>query len=165
MKKQLLLAILFIASLGANSVLAQNKDLEKKKKDPNYFDETAAYEIAKAKGVQPIDQKAYVEHLRNVFNSKQNQKPHNHSHNNPVKSVTINLTPNNSQSIGCGNMGFENYDFTNWSGTTGTITQNNPVVTYNATATNIVNPSGNNVFMNNTNNYHTILTIPPTDPI
>ncbi|HRG00265.1 MAG TPA: gliding motility-associated C-terminal domain-containing protein [Bacteroidia bacterium] len=165
MKKQLLLAILFIASLGANSVLAQNKDLEKKKKDPNYFDETSAYEIAKAKGVQPIDQKAYVEHLRNVFNSKQNQKPHNHSHNNPVKSVTINLTPNNSQSIGCGNMGFENYDFTNWSGTTGTITQNNPVVTYNATATNIVNPSGNNVFMNNTNNYHTILTIPPTNPI
>ncbi|MFN8117405.1 MAG: gliding motility-associated C-terminal domain-containing protein [Bacteroidia bacterium] len=169
MKKQLLLAILFIASLGANSVLAQNKDLEKKKKDPNYFDETSAYEIAKAKGIKPSEIEGYVEYLKADFRSKKSleKEPHKHTPYENAEHVNERVIylngDNKPMNIGCPNAGFENYDFTGWSGQHGTYSGSQASPTY-ALTNGIVNTAGNNTTLGNTINDQTVLSIPPTNP-
>lgn len=131
------------------------------------FNEEAAILQAKAKGIKPSEIKGYVEFLKNDFSSKNALKASGHSHTpydnsaNLVDETVIYLNPNKTMSIGCPNMSFDNYDFSNWTGGIGTVSTggaSGPI--YTVTGGTILNPAGNNVSVRNTANYHTIMTRP-----
>lgn len=128
------------------------------------FDRETTRQEALKKGVSPIDMELYLKHAEKVHYAKLKKKS-SHSHNHIVPQKTIYLNESKPSTVGCGNMGFEEYNFINWSGTTGNVTDGTVIANYTPTGFSIVNPDGNNVFMDNFNNYHTILTIPPTNPI
>jgi hypothetical protein len=67
-------------------------------------------------------------------------------------------------SVDCPNMGFENQNFSGWTGSTGSVSigavgASSPV--YNIISSVINNSAGNNVSLVNPTNYHTIMTTPP----
>ena len=68
MKKKLLIAFAFILFGCTSLLIGQTK--ETKKVDPNVFDEKAAVEQAKAKGLKTSEIKGYVQFLKNDFSSK-----------------------------------------------------------------------------------------------
>ena len=170
MKKILCIALALITLSFSQTVIAQNTQI--KKVDPNRFDEKTAREQAKSKEIASTDIEGYVQFLKNDFSSKRAlaKQPHVHSPYEPggtqgIQETVIYLEPNKPMSLGCPNMGFEQYNFNGWTGGTGTVTTGpvggNP--TYNSTGGVIVNSAGNNVSLLNTVNYHTIMTIPPTN--
>lgn len=172
MKKRLFFSFLLILAMGCMKVsLAQTK--EHKKVDPNVFNEAAALEQAKAKGIVASDIQGYVRFLKNDFYSKKELAKQAHKHtpyetagSPAIQEKVIYLEPNKPMSLGCPNMGFEQYNFTNWTGGIGS-TSNGPVggnPNYGSTGTAIVNTAGNNVPSTNTINYHTIMSLPPIDP-
>lgn len=148
---------------------------EKEKDNAIFFNEKTAIEQAKAKGIKETDIKGYVQFLKNEMSSKNALKQEKHVHSpyeNPQNDVQetviyLNGSGNKTASIGCPNMGFENYDFSGWTGEKGTVSTGpvggNPI--YTSTGTSIVNAAGNNVSLMNTINYHTIMTIPPTSNV
>ena len=172
MKKRLFFSFIAILVMGYVQVsLAQVKN--PKKVDPNVFNEAAALEQAKAKGIVASDIQGYVRFLKNDFYSKKELAKQAHKHT-PYETVgspatqekVIYLEPNKPMSLGCPNMGFEQYNFTNWTGGIGT-TSNGPVggnPNYASTGAAIVNTAGNNVGSTNTINYHTIMSLPAIDP-
>lgn len=171
MKKHLLFPIVILATIFNYNSFSQNK--EPKKVDAYHFDEKAAYEQAKAKGIKASDIKGYVEFLKNDFKSHQDLAKQGHKHSpyeaagTPgIQETVIYLEPNKPMSLGCPNMGFEQYNFNGWTGGIGTVSTGaaggNP--NYTSTGTAIVNTAGNNVPSTNTINYHTILSLPPVDP-
>ncbi len=77
----------------------------------------------------------------------------------------IYLSPSQPMSIGCPNAGFEQYDFSNWSGSTGTTSPGSTLPNYTTTGFSIVNTAGSNTSVLNTVNYHTIMSVPPSNPV
>ena len=161
-------------SIGVNSLVAQTHDLEKKKKDPNYFDEQAAIEKAKAKGIKPSEINGYLQYLKNDFSSKKALAKQKHVHSpyenqgsQDVQETVIYLEPNKPMSLGCPNMSFEQYNFNGWTGSYGTVSTGaaggNP--TYGVTASTIANAAGSNVSVINATNYQTIMSIPATNNV
>jgi gliding motility-associated-like protein len=171
MKKFILFSFTILTSLFSQVILAQSTIT--KKTDPDHFDEKAAYQQAKAKGLPLGEIKGYVQFLKNDFSSKKalEKQHHKHSPYEPgstnINETVIYLEPNKPMSLGCPNMGFEQYNFNGWTGSTGSVltgpSGGNP--TYNQTGSVIVNTAGNNVSPLNTINYHTIMTLPPTNNV
>lgn len=168
MKKILCIAIALITLSFSQRVLAQTK-----KADAYHFDENAAREQAKAKGIKASEIEGYVKFLKNDFASKQALAKQSHKHSpyeqagTPgIQETVIYLEPNKPMSLGCPNMGFEQYNFNGWTGGIGTVANGpvggNPI--YTSTGATIVNTAGNNTLPNNTINYHTIMSLPPIQP-
>ncbi|MBS1635950.1 MAG: gliding motility-associated C-terminal domain-containing protein [Bacteroidetes bacterium] len=141
------------------------------------FDEKKAIEEARKKGIKASEIPGYIDYLRRDFSSREALKKSGHIHTpyetvkGDVHQTVINLTPNNNgmaaktSNASCSNIGFEQYNFTGWTGTTGQVSTGTNLPVYTATATSIINSAGNNVFMANTINYHTIMTIPATNNV
>lgn len=143
-----------------------------KKTNPSHFDEQAAYEQAKAKGLPVGEIEGYIQFLKNDFSSKNALKNQSHIHTpyeitekQGIQETVIYLKPNKPMNLGCPNMSFEQYNFNGWTGSTGTVSTGpsggNP--TYNQVGAAILNPAGNNVSALNTSNFHTIMSIPATN--
>lgn len=167
MKKRLILIIVILAAFFNQAAYAQNKEI--RKVDPNQFDEQAAYEQAKVKGVPASDIKGYIQSLKSDFASRKalEKEPHKHTPYENAEHVNEKVIyingDNKPMNIGCPNAGFENYDFTGWSGSTGTYSGTAASPVY-ALTPGIVNTAGNNTPLGNTINYQTILSIPATNP-
>ncbi len=171
MKKHLLFSLVIAAICFMPEAYSQTNAV--KKVDPNYFDEKNAIEEAKAKGIKPSDVGGYVRSLRLRFESKKALSKQKHLHTPyevagapAIQETVIYLEPNKPMSLGCPNMGFEQYNFNGWTGSTGT-TSDGPVngsPIYTQVGAAIVNPAGNNTPPNNTANYHTIMSLPAVDP-
>lgn len=151
-------------------ILMTAEEKEKLKNDPSVFNEANAIEQAKAKGIKASDINGYVEFLRNDFSSKKSLKNQKHIHTpyeNPgnIEETVIYIEPGKPMSIGCPNMGFENYDFSGWTGGIGTVSTGGTYPNYTSTGTTIQNGAGSNVSVNNTTNYHTIMTLPPVSNV
>lgn len=172
MKQILLISSLLYCFSGISQTAPKTNPEQKNPGNPSkIFDEKKAYEEAKAKGIIPGDIQGYVRTKKHEFSSSQALEKQAHKHS-PYEQVAegaheavIYLTPNTPQSIGCTNMGFEQYNFSGWTGGTGTVTTGpvggNP--NYNVVGSTIINTAGNNVSVLNTTNFHTIMTIPPTN--
>lgn len=148
----------------------EKEKLGKRKTNPSVFDESAAIEQAKAKGIKASDINGYVEFLKNDFNSKKALKNQKHIHTpyenaSDIQESVIYIEPGKPMSIGCPNMGFENYDFSGWTGGIGTVSTGGSYPNYTSTGTTIQNGAGSNVSVNNTTNYHTIMTLPPVSNV
>ena len=171
MKKLLQLVVLISSVCYAQVTYSQtNSSTEQDKKkiieaQKRFFNEEEAIKQAKAKGIPASDIKGYVDFLRNDFSSKKalEQAPHKHS---PYETTqefeesVIYLSPNKTMSAGCPNMGFENYNFTGWTGGIGTVATGASLPVYTSTGASIINLAGSNVSVRNTTNYHTIMTRP-----
>lgn len=172
MRKQLFLSVVLMCLGFSMSFYAQSNSV--KKHNPNEFDENEALEQAKAKGLKATEWKGYVNAMRLHFSSEQSLKKQKHLHTPYEVGATgtgetvIYLTPKGSNkkfaSAGCPNMGFENYDFSGWTGESGNVSTGTSSPIYATTGTSIVNTAGMNVSEKNTVNFHTLLTIPPTNP-
>jgi len=111
--------------------------------------------------------------LKNDFSSKQALAKQNHKHtpyengSSPVQESVIYLQPNAPLSLGCPNMGFEQYNFNGWTGGTGTVTTGaiGGNANYVSTGSAIINTAGSNVSVLNTVNFHTIMNIPPINNV
>ncbi len=168
MKKQLFysLILMFLGTLG--TLNAQIKDPEKN--DPNFFNETLVIKEAQKNGIKASEMKSYVNAMKLRFSSEQQLKKQAHKHlpyeNGAIgaQETVIYLTPKKIASAGCPNMGFENYNFSGWTGETGNVSTGTSSPNYATTGSLIVNSGGTNVNEKNLSNYHTILTIPPTNP-
>ena len=149
------------------------------------FDIKAAYQQAKDKGIPKSDIEGYVQFLHNDYRS---HKGHSHSSSqasrnagndvydagviykswNNTSTVFKSSNPNTVQNAYCPNAGFEQLNFTNWTGGYGTVNTGaagSGFPTYTQTSPTIVNTAGNNVSLVNTINYHTIMTTPATNSI
>lgn len=182
MKKLLLIALSFcifseIAS-AQNTSKNQTPDkglseYDKKKLElrDKGFNKQKAIAEAKAKGIKASDIEGYVNFLELDYRSKQSLKKESHIHSpyehpkNDVQETVIYIEPGKPMSVGCPNMGFENYDFSGWTGGIGTVSTGATYPNYTSTGTSIINPAGANVSVNNTANYHTIFNLPPVSPV
>lgn len=139
----------------------------------NSFDIKAAYEQAKINNIPASDIKGYVQFLKNDFSSKNALKKQGHKHtpyesgSTNIQETVIYLEANKPMSLGCPNMGFEQYNFNNWIGGIGeTYTVSGGTTpSYSTTGTSIINTAGDNASLINTSNYHTIMTIAPTNSV
>ncbi len=177
MKKIILFCNVMLALVFSNTVFAQNlssqEEIELKKKilsqNKNIFNEEAAILEAKAKGIKESEINGYVQFLRDDFSSKKALEKQHHKHTpyetpQEFQETVIYLNPNRTASTSCPNMGFEDYNFTGWTGGKGTVATG-PVGTspvYTSTGLTILSAAGPNVSVRNTTNYHTILTRPTT---
>ena len=167
MKKQVFFSSM-IFCLTINLVQAQNNQI--KMPNANEFDEAAVITSAKQKGIKSSELKGYVNALRLKFSSEQQLKKQHHIHTpyeggvTGVDETVIYLSPYKTTGAGCPNMGFENYNFTGWTGGTGNVSTGISTPIYASSGTSIVNPAGMNVNEKNLSNFHTLLTIPPTNP-
>lgn len=151
---------------------------------PDGFDIKKAYQDAKDKGISATDIEGYVQYLHNDYISHKNGTTHSHNPQNTNKNAVNDLgtiylggsnpsvyrggNPNTPQNAYCPNAGFEQLNFTNWTGgygtvATGAVGAGQP--SYTQTSPTIVNPAGNNVGLTNTANYHTIMTTPATNSV
>jgi len=151
---------------------------------PDGFDIKKAYQQAKDKGISASDIEGYVQFLHADYlthkgHSNQSQRVNGsnsgvydagtiyRSYNN-TSGIFNSSVPNTPQNIYCPNAGFEQANFTNWTGGYGTVANGGvgaPFPTYAQTAATIVNSAGNNVSLVNTTNYHTVMTTPPTNSV
>lgn len=173
--KKILVLLVFLVGLSSKSLLFAQL--------PDGFDIKAAYEQAKNKGIPKSDIEGYVQYLHNDYIS---HKGHNHSSNavnakadvydagviyktwdkNGASNKPFN--PNTPQNVYCPNAGFEQLNFTNWVGGSGTVSMGaagSGFPIYTQTSAAISNGAGNNVGLTNTINYHTIMTTPATNSI
>ena len=124
------------------------------------FDIKAAYQNAINKGIPKGDLEGYVATLHNEYRASKN-----HSSNNPNANKPFN--PYSPQNSYCPNAGFENLDFSNWNGGSGTMSPGpagsaSPV--YTQTSSVFSSAGGNNAPLGS-NNLHTIMTTAPTNSI
>lgn len=167
--------IIFILTLAVSVinqfVYAQEDEYKRVNNNKEIFNETEARQIAKDKGIPLSEIEGYVQFLRQDFSSKKalEKQKHKHTPYEPVSDqfheTVIYLKPNQPLSIGCPNMGFEQYNFTGWTGATGTVSTGGSLPNFNQTGSAIVNTAGNNVSILNTLNYHTIMSLPAVNPI
>lgn len=146
------------------------------------FDIKQAYQQAKDKGISQSDVEGYVQFLHADYLSHKNHSQRNQNTNNSgvynagtiyksynnTSSIFNPNVPNTPQNIYCPNAGFEQANFTNWTGGYGTVANGGvgaPFPTYNQTAATILNGAGNNVSLINTTNYHTVMTTPATNSV
>lgn len=169
MKKHLLFSIAIIVIASIQGTFAQTNG--EKKVSRNSFDEKAAIEEAKAKGIKPSEINGYVQFLKNDFSSKRALNKQKHKHTpyeaagtQGIQETVIYLEPNKPMSLGCPNMGFEQYNFNGWTGGIGTVATGGVLPNYTSTGATIINPAGNNVSVANTANYHTIMSLPAVNP-
>jgi gliding motility-associated-like protein len=169
MKKHLLFSIAIIVIASIQGTFAQTN--AGKKVNRYSFDEKAAIEEAKAKGIKPSEISGYIQFLKNDFSSKKALEKQKHKHSpyeatgtQGIQETVIYLEPNKPMSLGCPNMGFEQYNFNGWTGGIGTVATGGVLPNYTSTGTAIINPAGNNVSVANTANYHTIMSLPAVDP-
>jgi gliding motility-associated-like protein len=176
MKQILLISSLLYCFSGFSQTAPKTGSQPKSTEAAKAFDMKKAYEEAKAKGIRSTDIEGYVQTKKHEFSSQSSLAKQSHVHSpyeqagKGVQESVIYLTPpgqpNTPQNVGCSNLGFEQYNFTGWTGGTGTVSigaiGSNPV--YNVTGATIVNGAGNNVSLMNTTNYQTIMTIPATNP-
>ena len=169
MKKHLLFSLVITAIFLTPKVYSQTNAV--KKINTYSFDEKAAIEEAKAKGIKPSEINGYVQYLKNDFSSKKALAKQSHKHSpyevagSPaVDETVIYLNPNKPMSLGCPNMGFEQYNFNGWTGGIGTTSTGGNLPNYTSTGTTIINTAGSNVSVANTTNYHTIMSLPAVDP-
>lgn len=171
MKKHLLFYLVIAAICFAPKAHSQNNAT--KKIDPYHFDEKAAREEATKKGIKSSEINGYVNFLKKDFYSKLELSKQTHKHSpyeaagTPgIQETVIYLEPNKPMSLGCPNMGFEQYNFNGWTGGKGTVATGpaggNP--NYTSTGAVIINTAGNNVPSSNTINYHTIMSLPAVNP-
>jgi hypothetical protein len=139
----------------------------KKSLNVNYFDEKAAIEQAISKGIKSSEINGYVQFLKNDFLSKKSLKNKNHVHSrfedNKIQKSTIYLSPAKIASADCPNMGFENSNFSSWTGSFGTVStgiSGSGSSIYSITSNVINNVGGNNTYLADPTNYHTIVNIP-----
>ena len=139
----------------------------KKPLNETCFDEKLATEQAIFKGMKPSEIKGYIQSLKNEFSSKKALTGQKHFHSlyetNNVQENIIYLNPNKTYSLDCPNMGFENNNFSGWTGSYGTVAMGasgSAYPSYMLTSSTIVNTAGNNVSLVNTTNYHTIMNTP-----
>src|ERR1700741_94881 len=141
---RLLFSLLFLFSLFTG----YSQHIEKEKKDPNRFDEAAALEKAKAKGIKPTEISGYIQTQKQKFSSQKSlEKQHKHSPYEggiPAQQRVIYVSPNSPMSVGCPNAGFEQYDFTNWTGENGDYSGDATNVTYNLNP-GIIDAAGPNI--------------------
>lgn len=147
---------------------------------PDGFDMRKAYQEAKDKGIPANDIDGYVRFLHNDYLTHKGSHNHTTVSNNAVydmgtiykgygnPSANKPSTPNTPQNQYCPNAGFEQFNFSNWTGgygqvVTGASTAAFP--SYNQTAASIVSPAGMNAPLANTSNYHTVMTTPATNSI
>lgn len=143
-----------------NYANAQNKQI--KSSNNNYFDERAAVEQAIIKGIKPSEINGYVQFLKNDFSSKKSFE------NNKIQKSTISISPAKIASIDCPNMGFENSNFSGWTGSVGTVStgiSGSGSSIYSVTSNAINNVGGNNTYLADPTNYHTIVNIPPINAL
>lgn len=125
------------------------------------------------KDIKASEEKGYQEFLKYDAQSKLALKNQKHKHtpyetNKEVEEAVIYLSPKKIASAGCVNMGFEQYNFSGWTGqygvtTVGTSGASSP--NFSVTGNSIVNTAGNNTPLTNTINYHTLMTKPAINPI
>jgi gliding motility-associated-like protein len=167
--------IIFLFSLnvlfGFNTIYAQSDEYKRINNNKDVFNELEARKTAINKGIPSSELEGYIQFLKQDFSSKKALEKQKHFHT-PYETISsefhetvIYLKPNQPQSIGCPNMGFEQYNFTGWTGTTGTVSTGGALPNYNQTGSAIVNTAGNNTSILNTLNYHTIMSLPPVNPI
>lgn len=149
---------------------------------PDGFDIKAAYQTAKEKGIPQSDIEGYVKFLHADYLSHKGHasaSTHNSADVYDMGTIYVNgnngsifktITPPNNtpQNAYCPNAGFEQLNFTNWTGGYGSVTNGGvgaPFPIYNQTGATIMNGAGNNVGLTNTTNYHTIMTTPATNSI
>ena len=141
---------------------------------PDGFDMKKAYQDAQEKGIPQSDVEGYVRYLHQDYRS--HGQGHNHSSevldlgtiyrgytNTPSSVARMAAIPNSPQNSYCPNAGFEQLNFTNWTGSTGTVVtapSGAPSPFYAQTGSSIVNGAGNDASLVNTLNYHTITTVP-----
>ena len=149
---------------------------------PDGFDLKKAYQDFINKGYEGKRLDEYVEHEHTLYlNKKRTVKSDHHAHNNQITDLGViyknsnNNTsvyrpsnPNSPQNTYCPNAGFEQFNFANWQGATGSVSTGiagAPFPIYTQTATGIINPAGNNTSQVNASNFHTILTTPATNSV
>lgn len=141
--------------------------LENATKLPNTFNEQVAKQQAINKGLKGSEIAGYINYLKADFSSKQHQRIFKkHSIHQPYKAETnaIILEPNSPMSISCPNMGFEQFNFNGWTGSTGSVTAGSSYPNYNQISTGTYNTAGDNVSLLNTLNYHTIMSVAASNP-
>lgn len=140
------------------------------------FDIKKAYQDAKNKGVEQKFINEYVNKQHGIYLKNQKASAHNHKNSKVADLGTVYVNSNNSkvyipnspQNAYCPNAGFEQLDFTNWNGATGDVSTGAvgaAFPNFTQTGASIVNPDGNNVSVQNPNNFHTIMTTPATNSI
>jgi hypothetical protein len=150
------------AQIGEQSRVNNNKEI---------FNEAEARQLAKTKAIPASEVEGYIQFLKQDFSSKKALEKQTHKHtpyevvSKDFQETVIYLKPNQPLSVGCPNMGFEQYNFTGWTGAIGNVSTGGNLPNFNQTGTSIVNAAGNNVSILNTSNYHTIMTLPPVNPI
>lgn len=164
------LTIIFILGV-LDYVSAQDKPIKRVNNNKDYFDIELARDKAKAKGIAATEIEGYVQFLKQQHSSLKALAKKTHQHTpyeqalGDVQETVIYLKPNQPQSIGCPNMGFEQYNFTGWTGSTGTVSTGTGLPNYNQTGASILNPAGNNISVLNTSNYQTIMSLPPVNAV
>ncbi|MES2131054.1 MAG: gliding motility-associated C-terminal domain-containing protein [Bacteroidota bacterium] len=173
MKQILLISSLLYCFSGSSQISSGSRGQNASTDAGKSFDMQKAYEEAKAKGIKPSEIEGYVQSKKHEFSSKNalEKQPHKHT---PYETgvtdvqetvIYLGSNPNTPQSVGCPNLGFEQYNFTGWTGGSGTVstgTGGNP--NYNVAGSVILNAAGNNVSVLNATNYQTIINIPATNP-
>ncbi len=159
-----------LSCMFSQMISAQSKI--EKKINPNVFDEKAALLQAKAKGISAGEIKGYLQFLKNDFSSKNAlaKQPHKYlpyegGGSQGSQETVIILDADKPMSLGCPNMGFEQYNFNGWTGGTGSVSIGANYPNYNSLSSSIVNPAGNNISLINSSNFHTIMTLPPINPV
>ncbi|MBN8691830.1 MAG: gliding motility-associated C-terminal domain-containing protein [Bacteroidetes bacterium] len=152
--------ILLIAAILFGTLSAQVKpQLES-------FDREKAKEQAIKNGMNQDDIEGYLFALEREFIAQQEMK-----NKLPVDPYAWNAKGNNPviQGAGCVNASFENSNFGNWTGSIGNSNTCGPAGSqspnYTQTGGTIVSPGGNNAGLTNAANYHTVMNIPPTNPV
>lgn len=165
-KNNLVYSLVIILLLCVNFSFAQKNE---KRTKANEFDENLAYTQAKKKGIGANELVGYIQTLKQEFYSKRSLENQKHiytpyENNIPEQTRILYSQPNSPLSIGCPNAGFEQYNFINWSGASGTYsgTATSPVYTMTNT---IINSAGANTPLSNTTNFHTIVTQPGSNAI
>jgi hypothetical protein len=120
------------------------------------------------------EEQGYQNFLKHDASSQQALKNQKHKHtpyetSKEVNESVIYLSPKKIANTGCVNMGFDQYNFTGWTGQYGIIktdtTIGSSMPVFSVTGNAIVNTAGNNTSLINTINYHTLMTKPAINPI
>ncbi len=124
---------------------------------PDGFDIKKARLDATNKGIPSTDIEGYVQSLHNDYLYHKNGASHTHNKQGNGGINTI-------QNTYCPNAGFEQLNFSNWTGSWGVSVTGGAGAAfplYTPTAPVMLSPSGNNASLNDVANYHTIMTTPP----
>ncbi len=162
MKNTNLFKTLLIVAIIFQSVIT----FSQAKKEAPWFDRKTAEKDAIAKGIPAGDLEGYLFALEQEFYAKQ-QAPANPNDPNGIYTMAKGSNPV-VQGAGCPNASFEVGSFGNWNGsaghaqTCGAAGALSPV--YTQTIATIVSPAGANAGLTNAQNYHTIMSIPATNP-